>query len=140
MVCDELMERDVAHLTPDATIEEAARLMEREGVGFLPICDDTGKVLGTLTDRDIVVRGVARGRGGEVTVSETMTEDVLGCQPSDDVSCAERIMRDHKVSRVMCLDEDGRLAGVISLADLAEAGRIRGPVAEIKEGQGPHAH
>lgn len=138
MLCEEIMERDVEFCSPDDSIQDAARMMRDEGIGFLPICDDQGKVIGTVTDRDITIRAVAQGRAPDAPASEVMTEDVVACQPTDDLKRAEQLMRENKVSRVMCLD-DGRLVGVISIHDLVRAERAAGTVEEIKEGEAPHA-
>lgn len=142
MRCEEIMEKAVEFVSPDDTIQEAAALMRDEGIGFLPVCEKDQQVVGTLTDRDIAVRAVAEGRELDEEVSEIMTEEVIGCSPSDDISRAQEIMSKQRVSRVMCLDDDGKLLGVISLADLArsERGQAAKAVQEIKqEGQGPHA-
>ena len=122
MRCEEIMKHDVAYIAPDDTVEAAARRMRDENVGFLPVCDESKKVIGTLTDRDIAIRMVAEGRPASTQVKESLTRDIVACKPTDDIRRAEELMGQHRKSRIMCLDDDGRLAGVISLSDLAQTG------------------
>jgi CBS domain-containing protein len=120
MQCDEIMKSDVETIREDATIQEAATKMANAHVGFLPICDDAGKVLGTITDRDITVRAVARNQQPSACkVSEVMTREVIACRPNDSLGTAEQAMADHHKSRVLVTDLDGFLLGVISLSDIA---------------------
>ena len=89
-------------------------------IGFLPIVDDGGQLVGVLTDRDIAVRVVAENHGPRVTVEQVMTEDVITCDPEDDVERAEALMGVNQLSRLVCVDETGQVAGVISLSDIAQ--------------------
>lgn len=120
MRCEEIMKRDVECLSPRNTIEDAALRMRDSNVGFLPVCDPSKKVLGTLTDRDIVVRCVAARAPMSTLVETVMTREVVACRPQDDIQRAEQLMAQHAKSRIMCLDENGRLVGVISLSDIAQ--------------------
>lgn len=120
MRCDEVMKTGVHTVQPEDHAEQAARMMEQMNVGFLPVVDRDGKVVGTVTDRDIAIRVVGRGHPAVTTIHEVMTREVVSCKPADDVHLAERLMaRNHK-SRIIVLDDDGKLAGVISLSDVAE--------------------
>ncbi len=119
MNCDAIMKREVESVSPQDTVDYAARRMRDENIGFLPVCDGNRKVLGTLTDRDIAIRLVAGNKPPSTSVVEIMTMQVVSCRPQDDVREAERLMvRNHK-SRIMCIDDSGQLAGVISLSDIA---------------------
>src|SRR5205085_6414264 len=89
-------------------------------VGFLPICRSDGAPVGTLTDRDIVLRVVAQHRAYTTQVDDVMTPDVICCRPDDDVTRAEQLMRLNQVSRILCMDDEGQIAGVISLADISQ--------------------
>jgi CBS domain-containing protein len=89
-------------------------------VGFLPVCDQSKKVLGTITDRDIAIRVLAENRPAKTSVAEVMTREVVACRPEDDIRVAEHMMSQNHKSRIICLDDAGRLAGVISLSDLAQ--------------------
>lgn len=120
MRCEEIMKRDLECVSPRDTVEDAARKMRDENLGFLPVCDQSKKVLGTLTDRDIAIRLVAEKRSGDTLVEDVMTEEVVACRPKDDVLEAQRAMAEKHKSRIMCLDDAGRLVGVISLSDLAQ--------------------
>ncbi len=121
MRCEEIMERDVECVSPRDTVEDAAGRMRDEDIGFLPVCDQSKKVLGALTDRDIVVRAVAEKKPASTMIEDVMTRDVISCRPEDDVDEARQAMAEHRTSRILCLDEGGRLQGVISLADLARS-------------------
>jgi CBS domain-containing protein len=120
MQCSTLMKTDLECCGVDETIEDAAARMKDRCVGFLPVCQGRTKVLGTLTDRDIVVRVVAAGlNASETKVSEVFSREVISCSPDDDLTVAEALMSKHKKSRILCLDRDETLVGVISLSDVA---------------------
>jgi CBS domain-containing protein len=135
MRCEEVMTRKVECLKSTDTVAEAARRMSELDVGFLPVCRSDGAPVGTLTDRDMVLRVVAQHRAYTTQVDEIMTPDVIACRPDDDVTRAEQLMRLNQVSRVLCMDDDGQIAGVISLADISqhevdrESGKL---LAEVK--------
>ncbi len=120
MRCEEIMKREVECVSPRDTVEDAAILMRDENVGFLPVCDESKKVLGTITDRDIAIRLVATKKRGNTLVEDIMTREVVACRPGDDVREAERLMAKEHKSRIMCVDERENLIGVISLSDLAQ--------------------
>lgn len=118
MNVNELMTREVRTVTPDRTIQEAARLMSMIDAGFLPVADDE-RLLGTITDRDIAIRAVAEGKGPETPVSEVMTRDVKYCFDDEDVEHVARNMGDIQVRRLPVVDRNKRLVGVLSLGDMA---------------------
>ncbi len=120
MLCEQVMKRDVKSLTENQTARAAARLMREAGVGFLPVCDADGKVVGTVTDRDIVIRLAAAESGAlDTALDKVMTHDVVACSPKDDLSKAEELMESSRKSRILCVDDVGRAMGVISLSDIA---------------------
>src|SRR5512133_3810052 len=119
MRCQEIMKMDVECVSPRDSVGEAAIRMRDDNIGFLPVCDQSKRVLGTLTDRDIAIRLVAGQKAGDSFVEEIMTREVVACSPKDDVQKVHQLMANHHKSRVMCLDSDGSLAGVISLSDIA---------------------
>ncbi len=136
MRCREIMKQELECVSPRDTVEDAAARMRDENVGFLPVCDQSRKVLGTLTDRDIAVRAVAAGKAGSALVEEVMTREVIACAPQDDLRHAERAMAEHHKSRIMCCEEDGTLVGVISLSDIVRhegARRATSTLLEISE-------
>jgi CBS domain-containing protein len=118
MRCEQIMKRDVKFVSPRDTVDDAACLMRDENVGFLPVCDDSRRVLGALTDRDIAVRLVASKKPASTFVEEIMTRGGVACRPRDDASEASRLMSESQKSRIICCNDDGTIAGVISLSDL----------------------
>ncbi len=119
MMCSDVMKGAVKCIAPEATIETAAAVMRDEGIGFLPVCDQKRRVLGTLTDRDIAMRVVAAHENPAQPVRNFMTRALVACHPHDELDRAGELMSQEKVSRIVCVDEDGKLQGVISLSDIA---------------------
>src|SRR5207253_3180396 len=115
---------DVALVHESERAWAAAALMRDRNVGFLPVCDQDGRVIGTITDRDIAVRVVADGVSSDRNVGEVMTAAVFSVHPDDDLARAEQLMEAEHVSRIVVVDGDGKLAGVISLSDVADRERV----------------
>jgi CBS domain-containing protein len=121
MQVEEIMKREVSCCSGGETVQVAARKMRDEEVGFIPICDDQGVPVGTLTDRDIVIRACAEALSVETALcADVMTPEVVACRPEDDLSRVEELMSENQVSRVMVCDEDKKLVGVVSLSDIAQ--------------------
>jgi CBS domain-containing protein len=120
MRCAEIMQRDVAYLSLTNTAQEAACRMRDLNVGFLPVCNGAGHAIGTITDRDLAVRLVAEKGAHDTEVIRLMTGDVISCRVDDDVDEAQRLMAKHHKSRIIVVEDGGRVAGVISLSDIAE--------------------
>jgi CBS-domain-containing membrane protein len=115
------MKRDVECARKNDTVKAAAKKMRDENIGFLPICEDGMRVLGTITDRDLAIRVLADdGKNADTQLGDVMTREVVSCKPSDDVRHAEELLAKHKKSRIMCIDDAGKLVGVISLSDIAQ--------------------
>jgi CBS domain-containing protein len=129
----EIMTRDVEVVRPDATLQEAAGRMKALDVGVIPVCDGE-HLMGMLTDRDITVRATAAGRDPRTThVRDVMTPDVVYCFEDQDVTEAQRLMQERQIRRLLILNRDKRLAGVVSLGDLAVkagADKVGGAVLE----------
>ena len=125
MRCSDIMKTDVACVTSTTTVEAASRTMRDKNVGFLPVCDDSKHVLGTITDRDIVVRVMADGKPGSTTIDAAMTKEGVCCRPGDEVYAAEKLMAEHQKSRMLVCDDGGVLVGVISLSDIAHHERTK---------------
>lgn len=114
----DVMTREVQTVTPDQTAQEAASFMLREDAGSMPVSDGN-KLIGMITDRDIAVRGVARGYGPETQVRELMTDDVICARIDDDVEEVAMRMSEAQVRRLPVLDENEQLCGIVSLGDLS---------------------
>jgi CBS-domain-containing membrane protein len=100
---------------------QRARCRDRD-LGALPV-GDGGRLIGMITDRDIVMRAVAADRGGGTTaVREVMSEGLFTCYDDDQVEDAARLMADYRLRRVPVIDRNEQLVGIISLADLARSG------------------
>jgi CBS-domain-containing membrane protein len=108
-------------LPENASVADAAKLMAVTGVGFLPICDADHKVLGVVTDRDLVVTAMARGLDPALTpITSVMSRPPVTCFVDGDLGMAERMMAEEQKSRLVLVDQKGLLAGVLSIADIAE--------------------
>lgn len=118
MNVSEVMTAQVVTATPRSTVREVARTMAEIETGAVPVVDD-GKVVGLITDRDIVLRVVAEGGGLDTPVSEVMTEGVETCREDDNVADASGQMAARQIRRLVVLNDQGRLAGILSLGDVA---------------------
>ena len=133
----ELMTPNVVVVSPDDTLQIAARKMQERDIGFLPVCDGQ-RLIGTLSDRDITVRAVAEGRDPKSTpVREFASPQPVWCFDDQDVGEAARRMQEKQVRRLMVLRrEDKHLVGVVSLGDLAANG-TREISSEVLESTSP---
>ena len=120
MRISDIMKKEPEYLLVHASSRAAARRMRDGDVGFLPICDRHRRVIGMITDRDLAVRVVAEGLECDLPVSDVMTREVVACHPHDDLLRAQRIMEASGKSRLVVLDAEGRLAGVVRRADLTD--------------------
>ena len=119
MQLKEIMTRRVEVVHPDTTIQEAARKMKALDVGPMPVCDGE-RLVGMVTDRDITIRATAQGLDPcTATVREVMTKDVIWCLEDESIETAARLMEQNQIRRLLVLGSDKRLAGIVSLADLA---------------------
>lgn len=118
MKVSEVMTAQVETVSPEDTVQEAAFKMKDLDVGPMPVVDG-GRVVGMITDRDIVVRSTAAGEDPrQRKVRDVMSPEVISCQPDDDVQRVSDLMRDKQVRRVLVVD-GSRLVGIVSLGDLA---------------------
>jgi CBS domain-containing protein len=121
MQISDIMTRDVESIGPDDTLQEAAMRMKQFGVGPLPVCENHS-VVGVVTDRDITLRAVAEGLDPATTmVRDVMSEEIVCCFEDQEVEVAAHLMQSKQIRRVLVLDRDKKLIGIISLADLASA-------------------
>lgn len=111
----------------ETTAAECARLMGEDGIGFVPVLDARDTLAGVVTDRDLAVRVLGAGRGGETPLSQVMSIAVVTCRPDDELAVAEERMSEARVCRVVMVDGRRRCLGVLSLSDIArveESGRV----------------
>lgn len=119
MQVSEIMTEHVQGIAPDTTVRDAAELMKQLDVGVLPVLDG-GKPAGVITDRDIVLRSVAEGEDADgVRVGAIMSPASVTCRHSDDVAQVAQTMERCQVRRVLVLDDQGAVAGIVSLGDIA---------------------
>jgi CBS domain-containing protein len=121
MKIQEIMTRKVEVIEPTLPIAKAAQKMRDLNIGFLPICEND-KLIGTITDRDIAIRSVAQGRDPRLaSVREIMSLQVFYCYEDDDVEHVTQYMREREVRRLVILNSEKRLSGIVSLGDIAKA-------------------
>jgi CBS domain-containing protein len=122
----EIMTRNPEVCTPDDTLQRAARLMADCDCGAIPVVEGTDRkrVIGVITDRDIAVRAVAKGKTPDTKVNDVMTPSPTCCNEDDDIEVVEQIMVEKQVRRVPVLDGGGRVVGIVAQADLARDNRI----------------
>ena len=128
MLCKDIMNPDVECVSARTSVREAARKMRDRNVGFLPVCDESMRAIGAVTDRDITIRIVANEQKLTTPVEAAMSLDVIACLPEDDLKVARELMAQHHKSRIMCINSEGRLEGVISLSDIAQFDASAGAV------------
>jgi transaldolase len=121
MKLSEVMTRNVHVISGDTTVREAARKMCEANVGVLPVCEND-RITGVVTDRDLVVRSVARGDDPDKTrATDTMTREVEWAFEDETIEEASKKMSERQIQRLLVLNRDKRLVGIVSLADLARA-------------------
>ena len=133
------MTRAVETIPPDASLQKAAEAMEALGVGSLPVCDGR-RLVGAITDRDIVIRGVATGRSPvEMLVRDCMTADISYAFEDEDAEEVLARMRTLQIRRLPVLDKEKNLVGIVSLGDIAaepratDAEHLGEAIAEISQ-------
>jgi len=134
MKVSEVMTRRVECVRPTDTLQQAARKMRDLDVGPLPVCGDNDRLAGMITDRDITVRAVAEGWDpASRRVSDAMTEEVIYCFDDQDVEEASRLMKERQVRRLVVLNRDKRMVGIVALGDLATRRGAEGAAGEALE-------
>ena len=118
MQIKDIMSRDVILASPRQTIREVAQVMADRDIGYLPV-GDQDRIVGMVTDRDIVVRGLAAGKGPDAKLGDIMTEDVKYCFEDEDVDHVVKNMGDNQVRRLPVMNRQKRLVGIVTLADAA---------------------
>jgi len=114
----DVMTRDLLVVAPDATLEQASAVMRDGAVGALPVVFEEQRLLGIVTDRDLVVRALAEGLAAETPVEQVMTREVTTVRQAHELDDALALMQAEQLRRLPVVD-DGRLVGIIAQADLA---------------------
>lgn len=130
--CSEIMTKNVRTATRDMALGDVAVIMRDGDLGSVPIVEGR-KLVGLVTDRDIVVRAVADGGGAATPVSEAMTGEVFAVKPDDYVFEAIRLMGEKKIRRVPVVNDGGELVGIIAMADVALETEDQREIAETLE-------
>jgi CBS domain-containing protein len=118
--CREVMTREPACCQSTDSLVRVAQVMKTEDVGAVPIVDNSKKLVGMVTDRDIVVKAVADGRACEsATVGDAMSTDVVTCREDEDIEAAVSRMAERQIRRIPVVDRNGNLCGIIAQADIA---------------------
>ena len=117
----EVMTPGVHLASPDQTLGDAAKLMAAEDVGSLPV-GENDRLIGMITDRDIVIRGIALGLGAQAQVRDVMTEDIKYCYDDEDVARVAQNMAELGLRRLPVVDRDKRLVGMVALSNVAHCG------------------
>jgi CBS domain-containing protein len=112
------MSRGAHIISASDSLRKAAQMMAEEDVGFLPVEEDD-RLVGMITDRDIVTRCIAQGKDGSARVRDVMTRDVKYCYENDDIDDVMENMADIQVRRLPVMNKEKRLIGILSLADVA---------------------
>src|SRR5687768_9793968 len=129
----QVMTTRVSWVGPDFTLPEIARRMRADDIGSVPVAHND-RLIGMVTDRDIVVRAVAEGGDIErVTARQVMSASVLYCYESDNVAAVLKNMGDNQVRRLPVVDRDKRLVGVVSLGDLSQAAHEKASGSALRE-------
>ncbi|CAN5326748.1 CBS domain-containing protein [soil metagenome] len=116
--CREIMTGNVKTANREMTLQEVARLMREGDMGAMPVVEND-KLVGIVTDRDIVVRAIAEGKNADTKIGDVMTKEIFSVKSDDFVFEAIRLMGDKQVRRVPVITENGELAGIIAMADIA---------------------
>lgn len=117
--------RDAMHVgvtwvAPDTSVSELARMMRDEDIGAIPV-GENDRLVGMVTDRDIVCKGLADGKDTDsLTAREVMTGPIVYCRADEDIDDAVRIMEEHEIRRLPVINEDKRMVGMLSLGDIAD--------------------
>jgi len=122
MFCREVMTENPVCCLPNDLVSASARVMRREDVGAVPVINDEQQkqLIGIVTDRDLAIKVVAEARDPNHTLlQDVTTSTIVVCREREDLSSAIKAMEEHQIRRVPVIDDDGRVVGIISQADLA---------------------
>lgn len=127
MKVKDCMCEDVCCVKPETKIQEVAKLMSKNHIGCIPVCDENNCICGIVTDRDVLLRCVACNKDTSQTpVSDIMTCNVCTCQEDDDMTNAETTMSKNQIRRLPVCDQNNHVIGILTLGDLAQNDRELG--------------
>ncbi|MGN6516041.1 MAG: CBS domain-containing protein [Rhizomicrobium sp.] len=119
MKVKQVMHKGVTWVTPETPVAKVAKEMKRKDVGAIPV-GKNDRLVGMVTDRDIVCRGLANGKAGKtLSAGDVMTKGIVYCRTEDDVTKALRTMKSKKIRRLPVIDAKKRMVGILSLGDIA---------------------
>jgi CBS domain-containing protein len=131
MKVKEIMHTNPKFIYPETTIQEAANIMKDIDIGFLPICNKE-KIIGAITDRDIVIRAIAEDKDiGATKVEDIMSKKIIYCYEDDPIEMAAQKMEDEHIRRLIVVNNDKRLVGIISIGDISaklSGGKLSGEI------------
>lgn len=129
----DIMSKNPDALSEEMTLKQAAEEMQKHDFGFLPVKHD-GQIIGVVTDRDLVIRALAKGQDPTKTkLKEAMTKKILFCHEEDDLKKAAQIMCDKQVNRLAVYNNQEQLTGVISIGDIARKAKDNALLAKLTE-------
>jgi CBS domain-containing protein len=141
--CDEVMTKNPVCCRPDDMVVKVAQMMQSENIGSIPVIENeqTQKLIGIVTDRDLALKIVAKGQDAKSTkVEAVMTRQIVTCRTGDDLQMALDVMAEHQLRRIPIVDDDDKIVGIIAQADVAT--RVNLPektAAMVKEISQPNA-
>ena len=132
--CNEVMTKNPVYCLPDDMVAKVAQLMQRENIGSIPVIENeqTQKLVGIVTDRDLALKVVAKGQDANSTkVEAVMTHKVVTCRAGDDLQMALDAMAEHQLRRIPIVDDDDKIVGIIAQADVATRVNLPEKTAEM---------
>ena len=118
MIVKDLMSTGISCVTKDTSPEQIAKVMKQEDVGVIPVCNDTGEVLGMVTDRDLVLRTLAQGTEDQATAEDVMSTNIVSASPDMSTHHAALLLAKHQIRRLP-VTQNNKLVGMLSMADIA---------------------
>ena len=119
MLLKEIMTPGIAEISPEASLQDAAEQMRSLDIGALPVCR-SNRIVGIVTDRDIAIRGVAAGKDpNRTTVASAMSPGITWCYEDENVEKAADIMEEQRIRRLLVMDHNKKVVGIVSLGDIA---------------------
>jgi CBS domain-containing protein len=125
MKVKDVMHKGVEWAAPSTPVPDLARLMQKHDIGSIPV-GENDRLIGMVTDRDIVCRGLANGKDvSKLTARDVMTSNIVWCHADEDLDDATRIMEDKKIRRLPVIDKNKRMVGMLSLGDISHSAKSK---------------